>query len=387
MDGDATQESQVPQVVDEGEDDGKEKAGGKKSKRKFVKPEDLSAFYNPAAYAPQKGGRGKGPKGEGKGDREGGKGKGKNRDYYNESPQKEQPQDEAVNSPPSVAPGPVPPDGDGSQPKGGASAKKKSSNKGGRGEGKGSNKGGASGGKSDAPKKGGGRGGGGGGKAKGGPLADMPEQPMLEVEGPRAPGPQQQQQRPPMPMKGMPAALPNVSMVPQMAAPFNSGVPFNSMPPGGMPFAYQQMQGMVAMPGAYFFAGVPPQAMGMGAPPQQFAIPGGVMSGPPMANDTVATITKARLQIEHYFSVENLLKDMFLRKNMNSEGWVPIDLIAGWPALQKTTQDRNSVVQAIEGSTIVEANDQKSHLRLRSDWEKWVIAGEAPGAGALRPPA
>ncbi|CAK9156963.1 unnamed protein product [Ilex paraguariensis] len=35
-------------------------------------------------------------------------------------------------------------------------------------------------------------------------------------------------------------------------------------------------------------------------------------------------------QIEYYFSSDNLIKDTFLRENMDDQGWVPIKLIAGF---------------------------------------------------------
>nr|GMD53397.1 la-related protein 1C-like [Ipomoea batatas] len=35
-------------------------------------------------------------------------------------------------------------------------------------------------------------------------------------------------------------------------------------------------------------------------------------------------------QIDYYFSNENLIKDMYLRENMDDQGWVPIKLIAGF---------------------------------------------------------
>uniref|UniRef100_A0A7N0TNA3 HTH La-type RNA-binding domain-containing protein n=1 Tax=Kalanchoe fedtschenkoi TaxID=63787 RepID=A0A7N0TNA3_KALFE len=35
-------------------------------------------------------------------------------------------------------------------------------------------------------------------------------------------------------------------------------------------------------------------------------------------------------QIDYYFSNENLIKDTYLRKNMDEQGWVPIKLIAGF---------------------------------------------------------
>jgi la-related protein 1 len=35
-------------------------------------------------------------------------------------------------------------------------------------------------------------------------------------------------------------------------------------------------------------------------------------------------------QIEYYFSDDNLCKDIFLRRHMDDQGWVPLPLIAGF---------------------------------------------------------
>uniref|UniRef100_A0A2P2JKF9 HTH La-type RNA-binding domain-containing protein n=1 Tax=Rhizophora mucronata TaxID=61149 RepID=A0A2P2JKF9_RHIMU len=38
--------------------------------------------------------------------------------------------------------------------------------------------------------------------------------------------------------------------------------------------------------------------------------------------------SKILSQIDYYFSNENLIKDIFLRQNMDDQGWVPVQLIA-----------------------------------------------------------
>ncbi|GAU22653.1 hypothetical protein TSUD_234750 [Trifolium subterraneum] len=43
-------------------------------------------------------------------------------------------------------------------------------------------------------------------------------------------------------------------------------------------------------------------------------------------------------QIDYYFSNENLVKDIFLRQNMDDQGWVPIKLIAGFKKLTLNTR-------------------------------------------------
>lgn len=46
-----------------------------------------------------------------------------------------------------------------------------------------------------------------------------------------------------------------------------------------------------------------------------------------------------RKQVEYYFSEENLLRDFFLRRKMDCEGFLPVSLIAGFHRIQALTQD------------------------------------------------
>merc|ERR1719409_2119820 len=42
-----------------------------------------------------------------------------------------------------------------------------------------------------------------------------------------------------------------------------------------------------------------------------------------------------RRQVEFYFSVENLCKDIYLRSHMDEKGWTPLELIASFPKVQR----------------------------------------------------
>ncbi|OWM74962.1 la-related protein 1C-like [Punica granatum] len=79
-------------------------------------------------------------------------------------------------------------------------------------------------------------------------------------------------------------------------------------------------------------------------------------------------------QIEYYFSDDNLAKDEFLKSNMDSEGWVPISLIAGFPRVKTMTTDAQLILNCLKASTLVEVQDEK--VRRRNEWMKWV---RAPG--------
>lgn len=76
-------------------------------------------------------------------------------------------------------------------------------------------------------------------------------------------------------------------------------------------------------------------------------------------------------QIDYYFSNENLIKDMYLRENMDDQGWVPIKLIAGFKKVSKLTGSIPMILDALQASSVVEVQGEK--LRRRNDWMKWIV--------------
>ncbi|KAK4178845.1 hypothetical protein QBC36DRAFT_93250 [Triangularia setosa] len=48
-----------------------------------------------------------------------------------------------------------------------------------------------------------------------------------------------------------------------------------------------------------------------------------------------------KTQVEFYFSVDNLCKDWYLRKHMDGQGFVPLDVIAGFSRVKQLTTDRS----------------------------------------------
>jgi len=82
------------------------------------------------------------------------------------------------------------------------------------------------------------------------------------------------------------------------------------------------------------------------------------------------------IQAEYYLSVENLCKDMFLRKQMDSQGFVPFDLIAGFKRMMELTEDVNMIRFACEESEkldYVTGDDTIERLRLRDGWQSFVL--------------
>ncbi|KAF1814335.1 hypothetical protein P152DRAFT_268042 [Eremomyces bilateralis CBS 781.70] len=93
--------------------------------------------------------------------------------------------------------------------------------------------------------------------------------------------------------------------------------------------------------------------------------------------EQMAVFTSVSLQLEYYFSVDNLCKDMFLRKHMDSRGYVPLTVIADFNRLKSLTSDMELIKLACFQSRTIEyrlAAEGKDILRPRHGWEQWVLA-------------
>lgn len=403
MDADAAPETEVIQTEDIGADEGgpaEKSAGGKKAKRTYKKVNQAD-YYNPAPFSPAKGRGGKGgskgskggPDGEGGGPKGKGKG-GYGGGNYTEPEASPKPEEEAARPVPSnvAAPGPLAADGgDASQPKG---AKKKQMGKNREGGG-GKGKGGGGGSPASASAGGSGGAGGGGGKAnaqkkgaggkapRGPPMASpeaQPEAGVEAVEGPRPPGPQ----RPQAPI-GKGAVPPGVAGMPMMS-------PYPYPMPGGYPYGLQSYgpYGTVApmayaLPYAYV---MPTPGLGSSAPP---AMPALTAPGAPPPSQPPPPLSAAerqnlknqlQAQIEYYFGMDNLLKDVHLRKHMNEEGWVPLSVIAGFTRIMSVTTDISLLADAVGQSSKLELDTSNGSLRLKQDYQRWILAPQASAANA-----
>eukprot|EP00747_Dinoflagellata_sp_TGD_P091478 gnl/TRDRNA2_/TRDRNA2_165068_c0_seq1.p1 gnl/TRDRNA2_/TRDRNA2_165068_c0~~gnl/TRDRNA2_/TRDRNA2_165068_c0_seq1.p1 ORF type:complete len:485 (+),score=99.86 gnl/TRDRNA2_/TRDRNA2_165068_c0_seq1:50-1456(+) len=243
--------------------------------------------------------------------------------------------------------------------------------------------------------KGGGQFGGGRGKGKsrgapspnealdGGP----PGGPGGEAEGPqgpRAPGPQGQ--RPPMPgaKGGGPQGVPGVPV-----APYPYGMAAYPYGAAAMPYPYTGMP-MYALP--YYFmpttnAGAPPYMPNAGGVPPAAA----PAASPAPVNHAERQNMKGQVQsqLEYYFGVDNLLKDVYLRKHMNDQGWVPVGLVANFRAIQNMTTDMSIIMDSMASSPKLELDAQGMHVRLKNNWQKWILTPQqlAAGGGPAPPPA
>ncbi|XP_059481734.1 la-related protein 1B isoform X2 [Neocloeon triangulifer] len=87
-------------------------------------------------------------------------------------------------------------------------------------------------------------------------------------------------------------------------------------------------------------------------------------------------------QIEYYFSEENLVRDFFLRRKMDSEGYLPVTLIASFHRVQALTHDFAKVIEAIKDSTLLDICDDVK-VRTKIDPDKWPINDPGGLAPAL----
>lgn len=88
-------------------------------------------------------------------------------------------------------------------------------------------------------------------------------------------------------------------------------------------------------------------------------------------------------QIDYYFSNDNLIKDTYLRQNMDDQGWVPIKLIAGFNKVSHLTDNIQLILDAMRSSTVVEVQGDK--IRKRNDWMRWIMPPSVQFPNASNP--
>jgi hypothetical protein len=92
--------------------------------------------------------------------------------------------------------------------------------------------------------------------------------------------------------------------------------------------------------------------------------------GPAVPLDEASLKAAIKSQVEYYFSVDNLVRDTFLRSKMNGEGWINLQVIANFKRLMSLTTDINLIKEAISESTEVELDGML--VRKRTGWDKFL---------------
>ncbi|XP_051172528.1 la-related protein 1 isoform X2 [Leptopilina boulardi] len=92
--------------------------------------------------------------------------------------------------------------------------------------------------------------------------------------------------------------------------------------------------------------------------------------------DNITLKEYIRKQIEYYFSEENLMRDFFLRRKMDAQGFLPITLIASFHRVQALTTDVALVIESITESDKLEMVEGFK-VRTNIDPLKWPILDSA----------
>lgn len=104
---------------------------------------------------------------------------------------------------------------------------------------------------------------------------------------------------------------------------------------------------------------------------------------PPYWDNMVMTMLKQ--QIEYYFSIDNLCKDLFLRQRMDSQGFVPLHFILAFQRIRDMQAELAMVRAVCEESNEVDyivGEDDCERLRRRHGWETFVLPLEDRDVGA-----
>ena len=146
---------------------------------------------------------------------------------------------------------------------------------------------------------------------------------------------------------------------------------------------YRQQQGQ--------YQGMPAQSMAaqqvyypiastMYYPPAAFGIPANVPGLPAISQEQLQLAV--RQQIEYYFSLANLVKDVFLRSKMNGEGWIALHVIASFNRVRMLTPDLAIIQEALTGSPTVELSGDNLFIRPQVGYQQWVLPESQRDASA-----
>uniref|UniRef100_A0A093V0M7 Putative HTH La-type RNA-binding protein n=1 Tax=Talaromyces marneffei PM1 TaxID=1077442 RepID=A0A093V0M7_TALMA len=116
-------------------------------------------------------------------------------------------------------------------------------------------------------------------------------------------------------------------------------------------------------------------------------IPPGPMSAVPYQPymEPFNLFTLIQMQLEYYFSVDNLCKDLYLRKHMDSQGFVRLSFIAGFKRIRHLTEDYEMLRHCgrqLRNAEYIIGEDGQDRLRPRDKWEQWVLPVDQRDASA-----
>jgi len=90
-------------------------------------------------------------------------------------------------------------------------------------------------------------------------------------------------------------------------------------------------------------------------------------------------------QIEYFFSDDELSRNTYLRRHMDSEGYLPAALIFNFPSVAAYYFDYYDLLAVLsERSSLLEIDQANETLRRQGDYEKWLCPNGEGGFGCAR---
>ncbi|XP_064114084.1 la-related protein 1B-like isoform X3 [Macrobrachium nipponense] len=111
----------------------------------------------------------------------------------------------------------------------------------------------------------------------------------------------------------------------------------------------------------------------------QYFVPSIGFIFPEYTEDKVTVKDKIKKQVEYYFSDDNLANDIFMRRKMSKEGYIPVSLIASFNRMKQLTQDVKLIIEACKTSERLEVKDEV-WLRTKHEPKKWPLEDAAARA-------
>ena len=118
-------------------------------------------------------------------------------------------------------------------------------------------------------------------------------------------------------------------------------------------------------------------------PPAAYGVSPSVLGMPGLNVDSVQNAVRG--QIDYYFSPANLVKDLYLRGKMDSNGWVELQTIAAFNRVRMLTPDLVIIASSVEASSVVEASPDGLFLRVKNGWEQWILPEDQRDANIKSP--
>jgi la-related protein 1 len=89
--------------------------------------------------------------------------------------------------------------------------------------------------------------------------------------------------------------------------------------------------------------------------------------------DEAAVRAALRTQIEHYFSKQNLVRDIFLRQRMDREGYIPCEMLFGFPRVRAMCFSIEFMLAAVADSEVLDVDVKNEKVRVTGSWKTWLF--------------